>query len=170
MMSESVSSLLSLSIFPYELPTSCANMSLHFQDFFNVWSRVGCEFDSEKYTVVIDQISQYVQRICEFIPEASDLIFAQDYQLYSLNYWLDIQSHTCRLHNAISSIWPRDCLSHAHHAKMRLTIPTEDYEEHDTPIVNVSFAMDKRIGLTKHNLWEWRDVKVISCQQQKRVQ
>jgi hypothetical protein len=99
------------------------------------------------------------------MPEAADPTFPQDRQIHTLDSWLDFQSHTYRLYNAISSTWPRDCVSHAHHAKLRLTIPTEDWEEDDTPTVRVSFAMDNGIGLTQHHIWEWRDVKVISYQQ-----
>ncbi|OKL55592.1 hypothetical protein UA08_09132 [Talaromyces atroroseus] len=137
-----------------------------FEESFNTWSRVGSEFNLHKYTEVIDQIHQGVQRICTFMPEEVDPIVIQGHQSFprDLNYWLDIQTHTYRLFNAISSIWPRDCAYHTHHAKLRLNIPTEDREEQEAPKVNVSFAMDKRVSLTQHYPRGWRDVKVIFSQ------
>ena len=123
-------------------------------------------FDSDKYSEVVTEIHEQIERICNLAQDDIDPGAAQYKRSLpsTLDNWLNIQAHTSRIFNAISSVWPQNCVFHTHHAKLRLDIPTEDQADYERPKINASFSNDKRVDSGDCSPRQWRDVAVISCQ------
>ncbi|KAF7136982.1 hypothetical protein CNMCM5793_006733 [Aspergillus hiratsukae] len=135
-----------------------------FEEPFKMWSFM--PFDSGKYTEVVTEIHKEVEQIWDLTQKDIEPRAAQ-YERSPpppSDHWLDIRAHTSRIFNVISSIWPRNCMLHTHHAKLRLDIPTEGKKNHEIPKVIVSFATDKGVDSVQRRPQEWLDASVISCQ------
>jgi len=128
------------------------------------WTRIRGGFNSERHKLLVAEIRDDIEQLCNFTKGAINLedIYCEQSSLAISRYWLGIQSHMHRLYNALYSVWSQSCSLHTHRAKLKLDVPKDDESYHETPQFNFSFLLGDNTTSMRSLPWKWRDVAVLS--------
>ncbi|KAH9239561.1 hypothetical protein K456DRAFT_951651 [Colletotrichum gloeosporioides 23] len=133
--------------------------------FIDRWTSIQRGRSSKKYSELLRRISEDISDLSRKVlgdEQAQETLRTRRPSQTAMKYWLEIQGHTKRLFNRLTSAVSQGCLTHGHQARLQLSPPEMQGTEIEVPEFRYSFWLDPKVLPHPQQTGLWRDVAVVS--------
>ncbi|KAK2780332.1 hypothetical protein CKAH01_00276 [Colletotrichum kahawae] len=133
--------------------------------FIDRWTSIQKGKSSKKYNELLRRISEDISDLSRKVigdEQAQETLRTRRPSQTAMKYWLEVQGHTKRLFNRLTSAVSQSCLTHGHQARLQLSPPEIQGPEIEVPEFRYSFWLDPKVLPHPQQRGMWRDVAVVS--------